>query len=86
MSHFKQGHKDGALTPQDWWPHERRKSGRRHAQREDLVRTPGGDSHLHAQEGGPRGTSPAHSCIWDSSLQDWRCERPRDVVRAALGD
>lgn len=60
------------LIPQDWGPDKKRRSGHRHTQRDDPVRTRGGDSCLHAQERGLRRTSPTHIWVWESSLQDWR--------------
>ena len=36
------------------------------------MRIRGGDGHRHAQERGLRRTSPAHTRVWESSLQDGR--------------
>ena len=46
------------LTPQDWGPYKKRRSGHRHTQRDDPVRTQGGDGRLHAEERGLRRTQP----------------------------
>ena len=40
------------LIPQDWCPYKKRRSGHRHTQRDDPVRTQGGEGRLHAQERG----------------------------------
>ena len=41
--------------PQDWGPYKKGRSGHRHTQRDDPVRTWGGDGRLHAQEGASGG-------------------------------
>lgn len=40
------------------------------------MRTRGGDGRRHAQEGVSEATSPAHSWVWESSLQAWRQQFP----------
>ena len=42
----------GVLIPQEWCPYKKRRSGPRHTQRDDHVRTQGRDGRLHAQERG----------------------------------
>lgn len=45
------------LIPQDWGPYKKR-SGRRHTQTDDHVRTRGEDGCLHAEERGPGRSRP----------------------------
>ena len=60
-----------AIIPQDWGPCKKRRSGHRHTQRDDPVRTWGGDGAT--RPGGVlRRASPAHTWISGSSLQAWR--------------
>ena len=47
-----------AIIPQDWGPCKKKRSGHRHTQRDDPVRTWGGDGRLHAQEGSSGGPAP----------------------------
>ena len=60
------------LIPQDWGPDKKRRSGHRHTQRDGPERKRGGDRQAARPGGGLRKTSPAHSWVWESSLQDWR--------------
>lgn len=59
-----------ALIQNEQCPNKKRRSGHRHAQREDHVRTQEKDGHLKAKErASSEGANPAHTSIWDSRLR-----------------